>query len=283
MTPDLLGVIVRALGFVALFQAVGAAFFLAGFGDSLSRARTAIARLGRGAAAVGTLLVLAHLALDSARLAGDFAGLLDQDMQRLAWTGSAGLSQMLQALGLIGILVSLRRSGRSDGRWASLGGVLAVGGFLVTGHTRTQVLWPLLSALLGLHLLIVAFWFGSLAPLALVMGQEPRATAARVLSRFSVIASWSVPLILVAGLAMAWLLVPSLRDWGKPYGELLIAKLAGFALLMVFAAINKWRLTPAFRDSRSDAALRWSITVEFLLIVTVLSFTAVLTTFHSPS
>jgi putative copper export protein len=189
---------------------------------------------------------------------------------------------VVQALGLLAVLAGLWRPGRNAARWASLGGVIAVAGFLITGHTSTHAPRAVLGPLLALHLLVVAFWFGALVPLALVIRLEPRAAAAGLLKRFSVIAGWLVPLILVAGLAMAWLLTGTLKVLGKPYGELLIVKLAGFGLLMLLAAYNRWRLTPAFEQARSAASLRRSLAAEYLLIVAVLSVTAVLTAFYSP-
>jgi putative copper export protein len=282
MTPDLVSVIVRGFGFAALFQAAGAAFFLATFGASLARAGTPTRRVALGSAALGVILILAHLALDAARLSGDFAGLGDEDLQRLAWTSRSGISQLVQVLGLLAVLVGLWQPGRNRARWASLGGVMAVGGFLITGHTSTHALRAVLGPLLALHLLVVAFWFGALVPLALVIRLESRAAATGVLKRFSVIAGWLVPLILVAGLAMAWLLTGTLKVLGEPYGELLIAKLAGFGLLMVLAALNRWRLTPAYAEARSEASLRRSLAAEYVLIVAVLSVTAVLTAFYSP-
>lgn len=282
MTPDLLSVVVRALGFIALFQAVGAAFFLAAFGKRAPRAESLIRGLGMGSAAAGAALVVTHLSLDAARLSGDFAGFWDQDLQRLAWSGSSGVSQMMQTIGLAVILAALWRPGRNRARWASLGGSIAVGGFLITGHTSAHALRGVLGPLLALHLLVVAFWFGSLVPLALVIRLEPRVAAAQLLKRFSVIAGWLVPLILVAGLTMAWLLAGSVSVLRRPYGELLLVKLVGFAGLMALAAYNKWRLTPSFAQARSASALRRSMAAEYLLIVAVLAVTAVLTAFYSP-
>jgi putative copper export protein len=282
MTPDLVSVIVRGLGFVALFQAAGAGFFLAGFGESLPHARTPIRRVALSSAALGAILILAHLGLDAARLSGDFEGVGDEDLQRLAWTSRSGISQMVQALGLLAVLAGLWQPGRNPARWASLGGVIAVGGFLITGHTSTHAWRAVLGPLLALHLLVVAFWFGALVPLALVIRLESRAAAAGLLRRFSVIAGWLVPLILVAGLAMAWLLTGTLNVLRKPYGELLITKFAGFGLLMLLAAYNRWRLTPAYEEARSAASLRRSLAAEYVLIVAVLSVTAVLTAFYSP-
>ena len=281
MTPDLLSVIVRALGFVALFQAAGTAFFLAVFAP-LTQASSLIRRLGRVSAALGAGLILAHLALDPARLSGDFAGWSDPDLQGLAFSSRSGISQLVQALGLVAVAVALWQPGRNRPQWASAGGAIAVGGFLLTGHTSTHALRAVLGALLALHLLLVAFWFGSLVPLAAVIRLESRPRAAAVLGRFSAIAAALVPLILVAGLAMAWLLAGSLAVLGTPYGQLLLVKLGGFLLLMLPAAYNKWRLAPAFERSRSSAALRGSLAAEYLLIVAVLSVTAVMTAFFSP-
>jgi hypothetical protein len=80
VTPDQLSVIVRALAFVAVFQATGAGFFLAVFGRTLRRAWAAIERLGCIAALAGLVLILAHLTLDAARLSGDFDGLRDVEL-----------------------------------------------------------------------------------------------------------------------------------------------------------------------------------------------------------
>jgi putative copper export protein len=159
---------------------------------------------------------------------------------------------------------------------------MAIGGFLITGHTSTHGLRGVLEPLLALHLLVVAFWFGSLVPLALVVRLESRAVAAALLVRFSVIAGWLVPLILIAGLTMAWLLAGSFAVLRKPYGELLLVKLGGFGVLMVLAAYNKWRLTRSFAQAGSDLALRRSMAAEYLLIIAVLAVTAVLTAFYSP-
>jgi putative copper resistance protein D len=65
---------------------------------------------------------------------------------------------------------------------------------------------------------------------------------------------------------------------------LLHYKVAGFAVLMGFAALNKWRFGPALSrgDARATAAFRRSLAAEYVLIAAVLSVTAVLTSFYSP-
>jgi putative copper export protein len=282
MIPDLLSVAVRSLAFVAAFQAAGTAFFMAAVGKGLTDATGPIRRLGLIAAAAGVILVLGHLGLEATRMAGDFSGIWDPDLQRLAWTSKSGVSQMVQAAGLFGILIALWKPRRGGALWASLGGVAAVGAFVLSGHTSAHAERAILAPLLALHVLIVGFWFGSLAPLWLVVRLESRSMAAAVLMRFSRIAGWMVPFILLAGLAMGWILAGSISVLRKPYGELLLAKFIGFGVLMLFAAYNRWKLAPALQHASSGTSLRRSIVAEYLLIVVVLSVTAVMTTFFSP-
>jgi copper resistance protein D len=87
-----------------------------------------------------------------------------------------------------------------------------------------------------------------------------------------------------AGLAMALLLLPAVSSLAEPYGLLLLAKIAVFALLMALAALNKWRLGPAVAAGsvRGRAAFRLSLAAEWWLIAAVLGITDVMTGFFSP-
>jgi putative copper export protein len=281
MTPDLVSVAVRALACIALFQAAGAALFLLVFGNQLTKVAS-MRRLGLISAAVGVALTIAHLSLDAARMAGDFHGLLDPDLQKLAWESKSGASALVQIAGLLVILVALRLPTPAGFAWAGLGAAAAVGGFLLAGHTTSHAPRAALAPLLGLHLLVGAFWFGSLLPLMFVVRDESGATAASVLKGFSVIAGRVVPLILLAGLGMAWMLAGSIGIIRMPYGELLVAKMLGFTLLMLLASFNKWRFVPALAAGEPATPLYRSIVAEYALIAAVLSVTAVLTTFYSP-
>src|SRR2546430_16504443 len=66
----------------------------------------------------------------------------------------------------------------------------------------------LLAPLLLVHLMLAAFWFGSLWPLRQLCALEPRAQAARVIEAFSSGALWLVPLIPLAGAGIAAVLLP---------------------------------------------------------------------------
>ncbi len=80
------------------------------------------------------------------------------------------------------------------------------------------------------------------------------------------------------------LLVPGWSVFGQTYGQLLLAKMAGFGALMACAALNKLRLTPALLRGHPVAQLRLrqSLTIEYLLIAAVLVVTAIMTGLYSP-
>jgi copper resistance protein D len=285
MSPDLLAVIARGVGFVGLFQAAGALLFVRLFGEPPGAAQDRIRHLMLVCAAVAFVSLAFQQALEAARLAGELSGIFDANLQRLTWHSSSGLAQMLRLLGLLAIVIGVARRDRPM-RWVALSGAaVAVLSFVVTGHTSTDSSRALLAPLLGMHLLLVAFWAGALVPLYLISDEPARAYAIPVLRKFSAIAGALVPFIAIAGILMAFLLAPDLAMLRQPYGELLLLKLALFTALMGFAGYNKWRLVPAMErgEASAPAALRRSIATEAVLIVAVLCVTAVLTEFFSPA
>jgi putative copper resistance protein D len=282
--PDVLSVILRALSFVMLFQAAGVAIFVAVFGRRLASSGEPVRRLGRATAIFAMVLVAGHYAIEAARMAGEMSGLWDPALQAMAWNSSARAALIGRLLGLA--LIAIGLLGTSvRGTLVALGGaVLATGAFTLTGHTSVSVHRGVMTALLMLHLLVLAFWFGALWPLCIATLRETPARAADIIDRFTAVATWLVPVILLAGLVMAVLLLPSLSALREPYGELLIAKVFGFALLMGLAAANKWRLAPALVSGTAQSG-RWfrrSVAAEFVLIAAVLTVTAVMTSFFSP-
>jgi copper resistance protein D len=282
--PDVLSAILRALSFVLLFQAAGVAIFVASFGRRLASSQVPVRRLGQAAATAAIVLVAAHHALEAARMAGEMSGMLDPALQGMAWNSPARAALICRLAGLLLIALGLQGASRRSTIVAVSGAVLATGAFTLTGHTSVNPHRGALAALLMLHVLIVAFWFGALWPLYVAALRETPTRAAEVIERFTAMATWLVPVILVAGTAMAVLLLPNVSALSEPYGKLLIAKVVGFALLMGLAAANKWRLGPALVSGTAQSG-RWfrrSLAAEYVLIATVLTITAVMTSFFSP-
>jgi putative copper resistance protein D len=282
--PDILSVVLRALSFVLLFQAAGVAIFIALFSRRLDRSHSAVRRIGRATALAGMVLVAGHYALEAARMAGEMSGIWDPALQEMMWHSPNRTALLCRLLGLLLVAVGLHEG---SNRWTimALGGaVLATGAFTLIGHTFVNVHRAALATLLMVHLLIVAFWFGALGPLYLASLRETPARVSELIERFTAVATWLVPVILLAGVAMAALLIPNVAALREPYGRLLIAKVIGFALLMGIAAANRWRLGPALSEGtiRSERQFRRAVAAEYVLIAAILTITAVMTSFFSP-
>lgn len=284
MTPDTVSVVLRALSLTALLQAAGVSLFVLALGRYLADSTAPVWRVAEwSAVAAGALLVSQH-AIEAARMADDWSGMIDPALQRLALMSGGGAALVARLLGLCLVSVGLRR-GTSGWRAATLvGAIVIAGSFALTGHTSAHRIRELLAPLLVIHVLIVAFWFGSLLPLYLSTTRESAARAGRVVEAFSAIAIWLVPVIAVAGVGMSLLLVPRWDVFLEPYGWLLIAKATGFAVLLGIAALNKWRLGPAIAhvDGRAGRAFRRSLVVEYALVTAVVVTTSVMTMLFSP-
>jgi putative copper export protein len=282
--PDILSVVLRALSFVLLFQAAGIAIFVAAFGRRLASARSVVVHLGQISALAAIVLVAGHYALEAARMAGDMSGMLDPALQGMVWQSSSRAALVSRLVGLLLIAIGLQGTSRRWTSAAAAGAVLATGAFTLTGHTSVNLHRWALAALLMVHLLIAAFWFGALWPLFLASLRETPARASDLIERFTAVATWLVPVILLVGVTMAVLLLPNVSALGEPYGESLIAKVVGFALLMGLAAANKWRLGPAVvhGSTQNGRWFRRSVAAEFVLIAAVLTITAAMTSLFSP-
>lgn len=285
MSADLASVTLRIASFVLLFQAVGVALFAVLFAAELQRSAGLIGAWGRRSAIGAIVLVSAHHALEAARLTGDWAAILDTAWQYLVLLSSSGAAFALRICGLLAVTAGLSSAGGRGRKLLCLSGAaLVLLSFALVGHTAAHSRAPLLAVILLLHLLTIAYWFGALVSLHLALVTEELKTAARLTAKFSTLALRAVPAIAVAGLLLAFILLPDLQALRRPYGALLIVKLVLFAVLMGLAAINKLRLTPALAGGqpRAAQALHRSITAEYVLIACALGVSATMTTFYSP-
>jgi putative copper export protein len=154
--------------------------------------------------------------------------------------------------------------------------------FVTMGHTRTHSSSLLLGGVLAVHIAAAAYWFGALLPLLAVLRRADSDESVRVLEAFSRLAVRVVPVLFLAGLLLASVLLASVAGLATPYGRLILLKLALFLLLLGLAAANRYRWTPHLRAIGSRAWLQRSIAVELVLMVGVLFVTAAMTTLYSP-
>jgi putative copper export protein len=282
MAVDAISALVRGLSFIALFQAAGVAIFLALFGRRLANTSQRVRSLGFVSAIAAIVLVAAHYSLEAARMAGALSGVFDGSLQQMVFESTMSTAWMWRTIGLAVIAGTIRRPDKVSTVVSLVGAAAVIAGFMFVGHSAVDPdrtwLWPLLA----LHLVVVAFWFGSLLPLYAVSRAERAAVAAEIVDIFSRIAIWLVPAIFLAGLLMTLLLVDRWATFREGYGLSLLIKIGGFAALMGLAALNKWRYGPALAQGNATAAFQRTVAVEYLLICAVLITTAVMTTLFSP-
>lgn len=281
---DCLWLVLRAAGLILTFQAAGAAFFSAAFERRLPRAAPAVHRAGVRVTLAALAVLVLQCLFEPMHLAGDWSGLADSAAVRLFLGTSTAVALGVRVAGVVCLALALRGGLPVARLLALLGALMAVGSFLLTGHTSMAPHRPWLAGLLLIHLSIVGFWFGALWPLRQVTTLATGAEAAEVVAAFSAVAVWLVPVIALAGGAMAVLLLPDLAALWQPYGRLLLVKVGLFALLMGLAALNRLRLTPALArgELRAPARLRDTIMLEYLLLCATLAVTAVMTGSYSP-
>jgi putative copper resistance protein D len=184
---------------------------------------------------------------------------------------------------------------------AFLGGAV-VASFAWSGHAVSQEGLAGILHLAGdvLHLLAAGVWIGALVPITLMLWQRSSPDAPsnlrvihEALERFSGIGPAVVALLILTGLLNSAFLI-DLAHWQAslqtPYGETLLAKLALFAGMLMLAALNRFRFTPALTSALTAAAsvpaavnrLRVSVLTETLLAVLVIAAVAVLGTLAPP-
>jgi copper resistance protein D len=109
----------------------------------------------------------------------------------------------------------------------------------------------------ALHLVASAAWIGGILALTLLITatrrNNPHAWPSLVRNatdRFSNLAVLSVSVLLATGVVNSWILVGSFRALlTTKYGQLLMVKMALFAVMLSFAAVNRFRLTPRLAGS----------------------------------
>lgn len=141
------------------------------------------------------------------------------------------------------------------------------------------------------HLLAAAGWIGALFALVLLVARRAgRVDAAHLelthmaLRGFARTGTIIVVVIVATGLANTWVVVGPAAFPTLPftlYGQMLLAKLALFLVMLALAAVNRVRLTPTLSVAMADgchrpamAALRRSLAVETGCAVAILALVA---------
>jgi copper resistance protein D len=280
---DAVAVALRAVAFVAALQAAGLALFVAAHRSTLAENVPPLVSLARALTLAGFALLLGHQAIEATRLAGDWSGMLEMDIQSGNWHRSPGVSALVGGAGLAIEYAGWRLNGISGRMLTVFGALGVVASFALTGHTTGATVSPLVRLLLALHVAVVSYWIGSVVALLRLTRVATTQSLEEVSTKFSASAVWVVPAILPLGLGIAIGLLPNLAALRTIYGALLTSKVCGFSILLILAAFNRWRIVPALRRAPLAATRRFrdSLYAEYLLLIGVLSVTAVMTSLYS--
>jgi putative copper resistance protein D len=243
-------------------------------GGLLGRARrqfAAISWVGLAAAVISGaawLVVLAAQIADlpfaEALLAGTPWTILTETDFGQAWTVRCLIAALLAAslpwLAVSNPVLARQRATVAIALAAALVGTLALAGHAAAG---SGVRGGLHLAADVLHLIAAAAWLGALVPLALLLratmaepppyppppageGREGALAVARAaVRRFSTFGIASVATLVGSGVVNTWVLAGSIPALiGTDYGRLLLAKIALFLVMLLFAAVNRLWLTP---------------------------------------
>lgn len=217
-------------------------------------------------------------------------GMFDPVMREVLWQSPVGDELLLRMLGLIilfgALLLTLptNRSGRMGALEVlclTLGCLTLGASFARTGHTAQLDFFA--AILLTLHVLIAAWWIGSIYPLWLVTHRLSRERARHVLESFGSLAIKAVVLLVLAGAVLLWRLTGGEGLLSTPYGFWLVCKGAMVALILVIASYHRYQLVPVLADGGSRRRLKKSLTLEKMVGWGIFGATTVLATLVGPT
>ena len=210
---------------------------------------------------------------------------LQAETWSLAMSTSLGTSFTLVVSGLLGIqIANMLDPNLPPGRFSALlGVVLVVAGFGASGHAASSGF--LMTPVFVVHALMAGIWLGALWLIYRSVMIEPAIRVTAVLGQFSTRVTGVVSILLICAFVLTWYQLGGIVQFiSSDYGNWLMLKLGLVCLVLILAALNRWRLTPAILDHGTKArqGLRRSIYIEGLLMVAVVAVTSILASTPPP-
>lgn len=288
---DLASLVTKVLSLIGIAGVVGGTFSLYLANLLTFFARKHVVKYILLSASVGFLATALFFLIQIGAInQSGFSGVFDLLMFRILVDSSLGYSTGLKliAFALSAVCAFLfLRLGKNSGTVlfnTVLYGLLIIAivgldiSFLLTGHVSNLGL--LAHAAIGLHVLAVFLWIGSLWPLFSFCHDAARDPAVLevVMTRFGKIALGIVAVLIATGLGFLSLLLESWSEFiTTPYGRGILVKLLLVSALLGLAAINKTRLVPKLAGINGIAYLARSIKLEMILATIILITTSYVT------
>lgn len=162
------------------------------------------------------------------------------------------------------------------------GFALVLASFWFDGHTVTRGPWALHAASNLVHLVAAAVWAGGVFVMTALVWRRRRrglpGDGAWLVIRFSPLAAASLTAVVIAGVAMAAIVLNSPEElWSTEWGRVLLAKTTVVGVAAVMGAVNHRHLRPALeRDPTSPALARTTrrtLTIESVVFVAIIALT----------
>ncbi|MDB5599350.1 MAG: copper resistance domain protein [Xanthobacteraceae bacterium] len=261
----------RFILFVGLFIGVGGAAF-GGLIAPLPRPAERLAQVAMLGGLVAASVSVWLQGLDA--LGAPWPAIIAGATWRTGYSTAYGTTAFLAIVALLLGLQSLRL--RFQARAVLSGLALGTVGLALaaSGHASAAAPRWLTGPAVFLHAGGVAFWLGSLVPLAFLLRSTESTEA---LARFSRFIRFAVAAIVASGIVLGAVQLgwPS-PAWLSPYGAVLLAKLMLLAALFGLAAYNRFRLTaPALAgDGVAQGRMRRSLVAEIAVAVLILAAVA---------
>jgi putative copper resistance protein D len=261
-------VFARFLHFAATMTLAGVSFFpIYAISDSepagLTKWRRRMVLATAMAALLGGILWFVFAA---ANMSGSVGDLADPEViwsvVRETGFGAVWTARMALAVVIVGI-ATMRLSSRAVARPDLLTPLLAaalLASLAGTGHSQIEQGWAGVVHVSAdaAHLLAAGAWLGGLLPLGFILAGSAAKTRGagidviRMLLRFSGMGYFAVATLIGSGLVNSCFLVGSVHNLlNKPYGQVLLGKLALFAAMVALAAANRFWIVPLMSQTQA--------------------------------
>lgn len=179
------------------------------------------------------------------------------------WAVTVAAAIAAMAAGLVALAANGQVAARALAALAMAGIGLAL---VASGHASSAEPRLLSVPAVFLHGVCVAFWIGSLLPLAIVVRCGDRSA----LERFSRWIPLPLVVLIATGIALCWIQLDRPDAlWTTDYGLALSGKMAIVLMLLALGALNRYTLVPRL-ISAGTRRLVTTIAAEFVLAVLIL-------------